>query len=489
MPVFYEAMRAPRHAPQVLVGQSIPFRPRKPFSSIRSILATNETGKAVVIAVAVTSHGDAAFAGVVRNGGAGNLARAQHRRGHHLVRAGDAFLGGSEIDGSVPGDPEPLCLGEGIDVGAEVRELPAVLAGLMFDHAFDLGLAGRAGEFPGAVFLAVGYDHKNDVARALALRALAKLAANADDGSGDSVVQGRHAAWLIESPEGRQAVYVAQGPDLVVLVVKLTERNPALARFFLLRPDETVKATNNFVAKIGHGAGPVEDNGQERGVWFGHGPKDSAFKNRVSSPIVFAMSFASSDGAPYSWRNAPGWFDFEDIYNQAVAEASTQLTSLFVELGVAFGRSAIYMATRISESKKPIAFHAIDNWDTSDLYRRHPDLRRLAEPHGGMRETFEWLAEMAGVRSFITVVQLDQLKAAAAYEDASVDFAFLDTCHTEEGTRAAIAAWLPKIKPGGVFAGHDFTPSWPGVVTAVKALLPEATARGQSFFWRVPLSP
>jgi hypothetical protein len=26
---------------------------------------------------------------------------------------------------------------------------------------------------------------------------------------------------------------------------------------------------------------------------------------------------------------------------------------------------------------------------------------------------------------------------------------------------------LPKIKPGGVIAGHDYHPEWPGVVKAV----------------------
>ena len=34
-------------------------------------------------------------------------------------------------------------------------------------------------------------------------------------------------------------------------------------------------------------------------------------------------------------------------------------------------------------------------------------------------------------------------------------------------TKADISAWLPKIKVGGVIAGHDYIGEWPGVKQAV----------------------
>ena len=49
------------------------------------------------------------------------------------------------------------------------------------------------------------------------------------------------------------------------------------------------------------------------------------------------------------------------------------------------------------------------------------------------------------------------LSAAATFDADSIDYVFLDAAHDYESVRADIAAWWPKIKPGGWFAGHDYT--------------------------------
>lgn len=203
-----------------------------------------------------------------------------------------------------------------------------------------------------------------------------------------------------------------------------------------------------------------------------------------------------------NWRDVPGWFDFQDIYDEAVAEASWERPAHFVEVGAAFGRSTIYMADKIRQSGKvTIAFDAVDIWVARDVVadRPHDDpearalrryLRDLCVIHGGMLEAFQHFVRECGVTDNINVIRCDQILVTKLYyQPASLDFVFLDTCHTEEGTRAAITAWLPKIRPGGIFAGHDFVPGWPCVVAAVKALLPDAVARGNSFYWRAPGGP
>lgn len=193
-------------------------------------------------------------------------------------------------------------------------------------------------------------------------------------------------------------------------------------------------------------------------------------------------------GAMRTYLDVPGWFDFQDIYDEAVTAApwtASVTGARFVEVGVAFGRSAIYMADAIRASRKRIAFDTIDSWRPEHV-PGDEKLRELAEAFGGVREVFAWYARECRVREFLNIVQADSVAAASGYVSGSLDLVFLDSSHQYKETCAEIAAWLPKVRPGGVFAGHDFTPAWPGVVRAVGEMLPGAVRRRSSFFWRVP---
>ena len=53
------------------------------------------------------------------------------------------------------------------------------------------------------------------------------------------------------------------------------------------------------------------------------------------------------------------------------------------------------------------------------------------------------------------VRRLASVEAAKTVPDGSLDFVFIDACHTEAAVRADIAAWAPKVKPSGYLTGHD----------------------------------
>ena len=42
------------------------------------------------------------------------------------------------------------------------------------------------------------------------------------------------------------------------------------------------------------------------------------------------------------------------------------------------------------------------------------------------------------------------------FEDNSLDFVFIDASHEYEDVKNDILAWLPKVKRGGILAGHDY---------------------------------
>jgi hypothetical protein len=58
------------------------------------------------------------------------------------------------------------------------------------------------------------------------------------------------------------------------------------------------------------------------------------------------------------------------------------------------------------------------------------------------------------------------------YLDFEVDFVFLDDHHEEESVYREILAWLPRLKSGGVIAGHDINDHYPGVRRGVCRALP-----------------
>jgi predicted O-methyltransferase YrrM len=72
----------------------------------------------------------------------------------------------------------------------------------------------------------------------------------------------------------------------------------------------------------------------------------------------------------------------------------------------------------------------------------------------------------------VTPLRADSVEASKTVADGSVDCLFIDAAHDYESVKKDITAWLPKVKKGGILAGHDW--SWHGVRTAVQELLPNA---------------
>lgn len=157
-----------------------------------------------------------------------------------------------------------------------------------------------------------------------------------------------------------------------------------------------------------------------------------------------------------------GFFDFHGIYRDAVRRASGPAT--FVEVGTWFGRSAAFMAVEIANSGKPIAFHCVDTWKGSDDV---PSMQEILTRCDGF-EVFKANMERGGVWSQVTPMRMDSLEAAKAFRDDSVDFCFVDANHAYDAVTADLAAWLPKMRHGGVLAGHDYAQEFMGVKHAVQ---------------------
>jgi hypothetical protein len=150
------------------------------------------------------------------------------------------------------------------------------------------------------------------------------------------------------------------------------------------------------------------------------------------------------------YQKIPGWFSFRALYQEAVREARDG--AHFVEVGCWKGRSAAFMAVEIINSGKKIRFDCVDTW----LGSQEP--KHLADDSvkkGTLYDEFLENIKPVMLDFFMPYCQ-QSVECAASYDDASLDFVFIDAAHDYENVKADIAAWWPKIKPGGVLAGDDF---------------------------------
>jgi hypothetical protein len=159
------------------------------------------------------------------------------------------------------------------------------------------------------------------------------------------------------------------------------------------------------------------------------------------------------------------WFTFKQLYTQMVRKFPSGST--FIEIGSWKGKSAAYMAVEIANSQKNISFCCIDTWQGSTEHQNFHELKDLYNIFS---------TNMSSLSNYFTPVKKTSLEAANMFENASIDFVFVDGSHEYIDVKNDILTWLPKIKKGGILAGHDYVPdSWPGIVKAVNECLPYFT--------------
>jgi glycosyltransferase involved in cell wall biosynthesis len=167
-----------------------------------------------------------------------------------------------------------------------------------------------------------------------------------------------------------------------------------------------------------------------------------------------------------SWEQVPGFFDFQEVYAAAVREAPEGAT--FVEVGTLVGRSTCFLGTRIRESGKAIALHAVDTCRGSPTDSTGQE---IAPALGG---TYAGALHRnilgCGLEGVVVPILTDSVRASRLFPDEGVDFAFIDGDHSYESVTADLAAWWPKIRPGGVLAGHDYRQGAPWLVDVTRAV-------------------
>ena len=99
------------------------------------------------------------------------------------------------------------------------------------------------------------------------------------------------------------------------------------------------------------------------------------------------------------------------------------------------------------------------------------------------RAVYEGIAaRLPGVR--LRLVPGQSPEAAGRFADGSLDLVFLDGCHATNAVAADIAAWGPKLAPGGILCGDDYDRA--DVRAAVDAAFPRVEVEPGGVVWWTP---
>jgi len=110
------------------------------------------------------------------------------------------------------------------------------------------------------------------------------------------------------------------------------------------------------------------------------------------------------------------------------------------EVGVYIGESSICILPKIAEVSG--SFVAIDSWK----YDSSNELLTNIEP---------W-KHICDIRTGVS------WEVANEFPNESFDMVYIDASHKYSSVIRDIRAWMPKVKVGGILAGHDYNTNWNG---------------------------
>jgi hypothetical protein len=145
-----------------------------------------------------------------------------------------------------------------------------------------------------------------------------------------------------------------------------------------------------------------------------------------------------------SWDKVDGWFNYYDLYLDMINRFDN---AIFVELGAYKGASTVCMADRLKGSKKNIKFYSVDAFA--------PYVQDDGIPIAPSFE--EYLRNIELYKEYITPIKGDSHEVYKQFADNSIDFVFIDANHDYIPCKGDIECWYPKVKAGGVIAGHDYS--------------------------------
>jgi len=152
--------------------------------------------------------------------------------------------------------------------------------------------------------------------------------------------------------------------------------------------------------------------------------------------------------AEHYYKSLPGYFDFEQVYLDAIEWIPDGGT--FVEVGCWQGQSLAFLLVEAHNSGKQIKVFGCDHFlgSAGDGPLLHEaELKSIAA---------HCMNNLRRASYPYALIKADSVTASTFFADESIDYCFIDAGHHYEEVKADLEAWLPKMKPTGIMAGHDY---------------------------------
>lgn len=233
--------------------------------------------------------------------------------------------------------------------------------------------------------------------------------------------------------------------DLMCMAILTRARY--LDQGYLFHPDFFSMYSDNWFSECAHRDGVVID---ARDVVFEHlhpafgkGEMDAVYQRSNTPENYHEGAYHYSrlcNGYITSW-DVEGWCDFRDLYTAIARKLKDGDT--FVEVGAWKGQSIIHLAQRLQDQGKLINVHAVDTFEGDED-------TGLADVYAEFQANIK-NAMCCGINHW----QLPSTMASKAFADTSLAGVFIDAAHDYDSVLADLKAWGPKVKEGGIIAGHD----------------------------------
>ena len=102
---------------------------------------------------------------------------------------------------------------------------------------------------------------------------------------------------------------------------------------------------------------------------------------------------------------------------------------------------------------KPELMVAVDIWKDDG----EPGHNDIGFAQAELDKQYAAILESVKKYPVLKVLRMYSHEAAATFPDGFFDYVYIDADHTYEGVQQDIAAWAPKVRSGGLLAGHDYT--------------------------------